>query len=59
MKSQKLYLEPKNQTHNDKITSQDLIDLYKQKLLKKKYDVREYYDIIRLSSKVCPFCGKR
>lgn len=59
MKNQELYLEPKNQTHNDKITPQDLIDLYKQKLLKKKYDVREYYDIIRLSSKVCPFCGKR
>ena len=55
MKNQELYLEPKNQTHNDKITPQDLIDLYKHKLLKKKYDVREYYDIIRLSSKICPF----
>ena len=59
MKNKELYLEQKNQTHSDKITSQDLIDLYKYKLLKKEYDVREYYDIIRLSSKVCPFCGKR
>lgn len=59
MKNQKLYLEQKNQTHNKKIKAKDLIDLYKRKLLNKDYDIRKYYDAIRISSKVCPFCGKR
>ena len=59
MSSQTLFLEAEGVTHNKDITIQDLVDLYKDKLVKKNYSIRTYYDQIRTSSQLCAYCGER
>lgn len=59
IKTKELYLEKEKHTHHKDITIKDMVNLYDRKLLNKAYISRKYYDKIRLSSKVCPFCGKR
>lgn len=59
LKTKQLHLERKEVTHDLDVSINDLVNLYKRKLLNNKLKAREYYDSILLSSDICPFCGKR
>lgn len=55
----KLYLEREGITHSKDVSKSDLIDLYNRKLINSQLEARSYYDRIRTSSHICPYCGKR
>lgn len=59
LKYKMLHLEKTKITHSDQIKIDDLVYLYEGKLLNQGLEVRAYYDLIRASSLICPFCGKR